>query len=211
MTDLVEQKKELNKSGIYDGIETLGVNETNMETKESNNKMKSFFDSEDANNESIIKDINLDSIDNEQKINKAEACQLRMSQAPPVPPIQISNVVNQRTQEQGRNIINLPKENYADIKLNFKGILNTDKYRLNSAKSKDTRSKYSESLPPSKLDVIVNISAIEIDKNDLEIHNEDTQKVLKVKKRISLKCLFHIISYIVLIGLITGLIIHISG
>jgi len=210
MTDL-NQTNNIEKQNTYEGIETLGVNESKVETKEKNTHLKSFFESEneERTNESLIKDINLDTIDNEQKKN-LNVNQQNEKRVSPVPPIQIGNAINERFQ-QGKNPIVLPKENYADIKLNFKGIMNTDKYLLNSAKSKETRSKYSESLPPSKLDVVVNISAIEIDKNDLEIHNEVNQEVIKSKKRINIKCLFHIISYLLLIGLIIGLIVHISG
>ncbi len=195
MSDLNKNRADLNKPSQYEGIETLGVNETKVETKENNSNLKNFFESDEITNESLIKDINLDSIDNEQKEN-LDVNQLKTKKVPPVPPIQISNVMNEKFQER-KNPFVLPKENYADIKLNFKGIMNTDKYRLNSAKSKETRSNYSESLPPSKLDVIVNISAIEIDKNDLEIHNEPNQEIIKTKKRISIKCILHIVSYII--------------
>ncbi len=209
MTGLNEQINDLNKPNSYEVIETLGVNETKEQTKENDSHLKSFFESEEITNESLIKDINLDSIDNEQNKN-FDVNELKAKRVSPVPPIQISNAVIEKFQ-QGKHQILLPKENYEDIKLNFKGIMNTDKYRLNSANSKKTKSNYSESLPPSKLDVVVNISAIEIDKNALEINNEIDQKVIKIKKRISIKCLFHIISYILVIGLIIGLILHISG
>jgi hypothetical protein len=80
----------------------------------------------------------------------------------------------------------------------------------------DPVSSYSSSLPPSEIndDVIVNISAIEIDKNDISIYNspreEDKQEEAVTPGNTKKKILL-VLAYILLFMLVIGVLVYVLG
>ena len=198
-----ETDKENNTSMQYDRVDTLGVKEFNIRESISTTTETNEL----QNKECLVKDKNLN-IENFIIADKNDIqVENKIIPIPDnVPSLPLKELLN----------IQLPN-NQLNLKITHK--LNTqgkEKHKIKYQNFEDENiSSYSSSLPPNEDgEVIVNISAIEIDKNDISFYvdnDQQTDKKEAIKKKETSKCkiLSFILLYVFILLLIGGIILFI--
>lgn len=197
----------------FERVETLGVNDSSLSSTKDKPAVREIPEELESNNNKKLKigvdgEVKIEDFQSSQADTQQEKEQVgepnTLTKAPYVPTLQLKNI-------QARIKEDLNNE-AANFKVDRKEPKPKEKRKINyqTFQEEKSQSSFTDSLPPDNGEVVVNISAIEIDKNDISIYNsprnDAASKNRPVQEQVSnrrtklLIILILIVSLIILIG-----------
>lgn len=168
----------------FDRVETLGVNDSSLSVSKDKPAVKEIPEELESNNnkklkigldgEVKIEDYQSSPADTQQE--KEQVGEPNSNSRPPiVPSLQLKNIQARIKEDLNNEATNFKVER-SEPKPKEKRKINYQAFQ-----EEKSQSSFTDSLPPDNGEVVVNISAIEIDKNDISIYNSPRNDSAKNK------------------------------
>lgn len=162
-----------NTADKFDRVETLGVNDSSISASKDKTAISQFPEDSELSSQKLkigcVGEVKID----DNQVSPADTQQEQEqvgepnshSKPPMVPSLQLKNIQARIKEELNNEATNF-KVDRGEPKPKEKR-----KFNYQNFQEEKSQSSFTDSLPPDNGEVVVNISAIEIDKNDISIYN----------------------------------------